>query len=234
MDPFDQLSCVYVVDDDQGVREALLRTFRHRGFRCAAFADGNAFLAAFSAETAGCLILDIRMPGMDGLHLHEEIRAIQPDFPVIFLTGHATVATAVRSLRGGAHHFLEKPVEPDILIEEVREALAVDHRHRIAAQARQSIEEKLRTLSPRELEVLDLLVNGMQTAEIARELSIVTGTVKLHRAHIMKKMGISSASQLVGMILQAGITSVLTLSDRSADDFDDRPDMAASAADAER
>ncbi|MCC5829750.1 MAG: response regulator transcription factor [Phycisphaeraceae bacterium] len=200
-------SRVYVVDDDQGMRDSLLRLLRRLEYDCQAFASAEAFLLQFTSDTNGCLILDMRMPGMDGVALHERVLAINPKFPVIFLTGHATVPLAVDSMRRGAVHFLEKPIEPTALVDIIREALSLDQSHRNRTRERQELEERLGTLSPREREVLDLLLQGQRTAGIAQTLCIAPGTVKLHRAHIMKKMGISSAAELIRRMFEAQLAA---------------------------
>lgn len=193
---------VHLVDDDDGVREALTLLLAEAGFTVRSYKSGLDFLAAPRTEQPGCIVSDIRMPGLDGLELQAKLRAGGSTAPIIFITGHGDVPMAVQALRAGALDFIEKPFDDDHLLESIKRALAVSQRIRGKESARQDIEERLATLTPRELEVLDCLMVGRPNKIIAFDLNMSMRTVEVHRARIMQKMKAGSLSELVRLVMR--------------------------------
>lgn len=195
---------VFIVDDDDAVRDALKLLMESAGLRAETYATGQAFLNACRPERAGCLVLDIRMPGLSGLELQERLSAAGISLPVIMLTGHGDVPAAVRALKAGAVDFLEKPYESERLLERIRQAIARDAEERVASDLQAEAAQRLEQLTPREREVMELVVAGKANKVIAFELHISERTVELHRGRIMRKMGVRSLPELVRLILGSG------------------------------
>lgn len=192
---------VYLVDDDADVRTAVSLLLKTEDFRVTAFPDAGELLAAVDDKTPGCLLLDVRLPDMDGLTLHRQLKARNVSMPVIFITGHGDIPMAVRAVNEGALDFLEKPFHDDALIDGVRQALALDAEQRADAAEMAQVEERLASLTPRERQVLDLLLDGQPNKLIARALDVSVRTVEIHRGHLMQKMGAKSASHLARLAL---------------------------------
>ncbi len=190
---------VFVVDDDAAMRDSLSMLIRSVGLGVQTFASAGAFLDSREADRPGCLIADIRMPGMSGLELQERLTASADHMPVIILTGHGDVSTAVRAMKSGAVDFLQKPFQAERLLELIQHALEKDAAERDAADLRTRIARRLQTLTRREGEVARLVVAGRANKVIAIELQISERTVELHRARIMKKMRARSLAELVRM-----------------------------------
>lgn len=187
---------VYLVDDDTAVCDALQLLLTASGLRVQAFSSAESFLEKYRPHDPGCLLLDIRMPGMGGLQLRDELVARKIALPIIFITAHGDIPTAVDSLKKGAVQFLVKPFDDHHLLKEVFEALAVDARMREQAAQDAIVEERLRSLTARERQVLELVLAGKTSPAIARELFITVKTVEFHRSGIMQKLGVSSLQQL--------------------------------------
>ena len=192
---------VYIVDDDASVREALAWLLRSRRLLSESFDSAEAFEQALGqAEPAApaCLLLDVRMPGASGLALFDRLveRGVAHAWPVIFLTGHASVATAVEALKRGAFDFFEKPFNDNVLMDRVEEALAASRKAATSA----AVQARLATLSTREREVLDLILAGMMNKVVADKLGISMRTVEVHRAHIFDKMQVKTAVELAGLL----------------------------------
>ncbi len=192
---------VFVVDDDPGVREGLEILVGSTGRPVETFPDAQAFLQAWDRQRPGCLVLDIRMPGMRGLQLQEQTRARRIDLPVIIITGQGDVPAAVRAMRGGAVDFIEKPFNDVILLDRIARAIAQDDRNRQERVARAQSAERLAQLTPREREVLDLLVAGKTTKQIAARLGISFQAVAAHRNRIMDKLEADNVVDLVHIAL---------------------------------
>lgn len=192
---------VYLVDDDADVRTAVSLLLKTEDFRVTAFPDAGELLAAVDDQTPGCLLLDVRLPDMDGLTLHRQLKARKVSMPVIFITGHGDIPMAVRAVNEGALDFLEKPFHDTALIDGVRQALALDAEQRADAAELAQVEERLASLTPRERQVLDLLLDGQPNKLIARALDVSVRTVEIHRGHLMQKMGAKSASHLARLAL---------------------------------
>jgi len=186
---------VCVVDDDDAMRDSLRWLLASAGYRTAVYPSAERFLACQRAQRATCLVLDVRMQGMTGLELQQELNRSGRAIPIIFITGHGDVPMAVNALKNGAFHFLEKPFDDAQLLALIEQAAAgapkLDDAQRCRAAAR------LATLTQREREVLDLVVNGRKNKQIAEELGISVKTVEAHRAHAMEKMGVGSVAELV-------------------------------------
>ena len=192
---------VHVIDDDEALRDSLRMFLANEGLEVATYATADAFLAALEPAHTGCVVTDVRMPGMSGMELLAEIAELKVALPVIVITGHADVPLAVEAMKKGAVDFLEKPFEGDVLIEVVRRALEVGRDSLENASTVQEAQVRLATLTARETEVLDRLVRGQPNKVIAFEMGISPRTVEVHRANVMKKTQAGSLSELVRMFL---------------------------------
>ena len=189
---------VYVVDDDDAVREGLQLLFESGGYAVTACADAETFLQHYDAGRPGCLILDLRMPAVSGLELQEQLSRQDPPPPIIFLTGHGSVPTAVKALQGGAVDFFQKPIaDEQQLLDRVAEALRRDQAARAAAGRRAEARELLGQLTPRETEVMEQICDGKANKVIAIDLGISERTVELHRSRVMQKLGMRSVAELI-------------------------------------
>jgi two-component system, LuxR family, response regulator FixJ len=187
---------VFVIDDDRGVRRSLTTLGRAHGLAVEAYASAEAFLAAYDPARPGCLLLDVRLVAGNGLDLQDELRRRHQALPIIVMTGYGDVPTSVRAFRGGAVDFLEKPVKPRVLLGRIRDALAIDRRHRDASCERETVLRRLTRLTSREREVAQLLVDGKRSKEIAVALGISTRTAEGHRRQVLRKMEVGSTAQL--------------------------------------
>ncbi len=183
----------HIVDDDEAIRDALSWLFESRGVKAAAWPGAEAFLADYRDDMEGCLVLDIRMPGMSGPELFDALTARRLTLPVIFLTGHGDVPMAVAAIKKGAYDFIEKPFNDNDLVNRVIEALAIDASRRKLQASRASLSSRLETLTPREREVMQLILAGKLNKQVADELDIAMRTVEVHRARVFEKMGVRSA-----------------------------------------
>ena len=202
-----QSRIVHLVDDDEAVRDSLAALLETHDFEVSTYPSGEAFLSACLASASGCLLTDIRMPGMDGLTLQERVVAAYPGLSVIVMTGHADVPLAVRAMKAGAIDFIEKPFPAPAIVDAIERALGESVRRREPAvpQPNAEIRERLASLTPREREVLDGLVAGLPNKTIAYDLGISPRTVEIHRARVMEKMRAKSLSELVRIAIQLGI-----------------------------
>jgi RNA polymerase sigma factor (sigma-70 family) len=194
---------VFVVDDDDAVREGLQWLFESVGLAVRAYASAQQFLADYDGCRRGCLVLDVRMPGMSGLELQALLAARGDALPVIILTGHADVPMAVRAMRAGAFDFIEKPFNDQLLLERIHQAIELDRRNHTARAEQEALRARLALLSAREQEVLELLLAGRSNREMAEELQISSKTVEVHRARVMEKMQAPSLAELVQFVLAA-------------------------------
>jgi len=195
---------VFVVDDDSSTRELLAWLMKKEGLAAKVFPDARSFLAAYSPDEPGCLVLDLNLPGMNGLDLQKYLNENGVSLPVIFLSGGADVPKAVRAVREGAIDFVEKPFDYKRVVALVRECIERDARSRSGQQHRRRCAERLAQLTQREREVLDLVVSGRTNKEIAEGLAISIKTVEAHRAHLMEKLGVGSVAELVQTVVAAG------------------------------
>lgn len=206
---------VHIVDDDAAVRDALRELVESAGLRAALYASAEEFLATADATLAGCLLLDLRMTGLSGLELQEQLPARGIDLPVIIITGHGDVPAAVRTLKQGAVDFVQKPFDPAALLQCIRAAMDQHACRRATQERRDASAARLAVLSPREREVLMLLAQGQVNKQIAATLGIAERTVEFHRAHIMTKTGATSVLELLQLVLaaQSGVPQPQRLSD---------------------
>ena len=195
---------IFVVDDDSAVRDALKLLLRSVGQAVETYGSAQEFLDAYNEDRAGCLVLDIRMPGMSGLELQERLNEKHSILPIIFITGHGDVPMAVEAMQAGAVDFIQKPFRDQDLIDRINQALERDSSNRAALGERNDIRRRLETLTPREREVLDLVVRGKANKVIAGDLKLSQRTVEIHRARVMEKMQASSLAHLVRMVLEVG------------------------------
>jgi len=196
---------VYVVDDDASVRAALERLLKSVEIPVKSFSSAQEFLDQATPEGSGCLIVDLRMPGMSGLDLQDQLSTRQLSLPVIFLTGYGTVPASVRAMKAGAVDFLEKPVDDQTLLDAILKALERDSRARLERAEKQAIQQRLTSLTPREYEVLTFIISGSLNKHVAAELGTTEKTIKVHRARIMEKMQCASMAELVRLAEKAGI-----------------------------
>jgi FixJ family two-component response regulator len=192
---------VYVVDDDEGMRRALSLLLNTVGYRTAAFATPKEFLQKFSADTAGCLVLDIRMPGMSGLELQQHLNRMGSMLPVIFITGHGDVPMAVQAMKEGAFEFVQKPFREQDLLDRINHALEQDKESRGNLALRADVARRIESLTPRERQVMGMVVDGAANKVIAIDLDLSERTVEIHRAKVMEKMGARSVAHLVKLQL---------------------------------
>jgi FixJ family two-component response regulator len=197
--------CVFVVDDDDAVRTSLQRLLRSAGWHVEAFASGRDFLERPPFEGTGCLLLDVRMPGMTGIDLHERMAQARMSLPVIFLTAHADVPTGVQAMKRGATDFLLKPADEEQLLNAVRRAVIWHSAERARRDQLHSFQDRVQSLTQREREVMEHVVRGRLNKQIAGDLGISEKTVKVHRAHVMVKMGTRSVAALVHLCDTAAV-----------------------------
>ena len=194
---------VYIVDDDQSVRDALGLMLSVRSYRTALFADAASFLDGYRQQWRGCLLLDLRMPDMDGLTLQRRLNEIGCDMPVIVITGHGDVESARTAFRSRAVDFLEKPLDHKRLLASIDEAFARQSARREDLAQDDSLARLLATLTPREREVMEHVVAGRHNRDIAAELEISARTVEVHKARVMQKLQVTSIPDLVRLSLRA-------------------------------
>jgi RNA polymerase sigma factor (sigma-70 family) len=195
---------VYVVDDDPEVQDSVKYLMESVGLRVQTFSSARAFLESYRDQGPCCLVLDLRMPGMSGLEMQEQLRARSIEVPVIIVTGHGDVPAAVRAMKLGAVEFLEKPCNDHALLETVQRAIDADRRDRADRRRSEPIRQALATLSHRERDVLERIVSGNSNKEVARHLGLSPKTVERHRANIMRKIGAGSLAELVTKVTMAG------------------------------
>jgi FixJ family two-component response regulator len=195
----------FLVDDDRGVLKALARLLRAAGYETRAYASPRDFVAAYDPGLPGCVILDLTMPGLDGLSLQQEVASRHPGLPVIFLTGTGDIARGVQAMKAGAVDFLTKPVNGRALLEAVERARAKDAKLRGAQSDKEVFERLIARLTPRERQVLDYVVLGRLNKQIAATLGTVEKTIKVHRGRVMAKMEVRSLAELVRLTERAGI-----------------------------
>lgn len=193
---------VFVVDDDEAVSDALSDLLGSVGRRAEVFRSARGFLDACDPERPGCVLLDIRMPGMSGLELQERLRAQGVFIPVIILTGHGDTATAVRAMKAGAFDFIEKPFNEQALLDTVERAITLDLEQRETQTKRAHVASRLSRLTAREQQILNHIVAGQSNRLIAEDLGISEKTVEAHRARVMKKTGVRTLAELVRMTVE--------------------------------
>ena len=200
-----ETAIVYVVDDDASFRKSLLRLLKAHGLAAQAYDSALDFLKSGLAARTGCIVLDVRMPGLSGLDLQEELAKAECAMPVVFLTGHGDIPMSVQAMKKGALDFLTKPVDEDVLLKAIRNALAENELRNKEAVGIGAIRTRIRTLTERELEVMRHVISGELNKQIGDRLGVVEKTIKVHRARVMEKMGVPSVAELVRLCSLAGI-----------------------------
>lgn len=196
---------VYVVDDDETIRRGITRLLKAGGLEFEAFESAKAFLAGCHPGMAGCLVLDLHMPEMSGLEVQQALARKGSSLPVIFLTGHGDIPSSVSAIKAGAEDFLTKPVRGAVLLEAINRAFARDLSERTRNAELATFHSHLELLTPREYEVLRLIVRGNLNKQIAAELGTVEKTIKVHRARVMSKLAVGSLAELVTLVERAGL-----------------------------
>lgn len=196
---------VYLVDDDPDLLKALQRLLQSAGLQATPFDSAQAFLDGHDRAAPGCLVLDLSMPGLNGLELQRELEQLNSPLPIIFLSGRGDIAATVQAMKHGATDFLTKPVDDTELLAAIQEALATDRRRRRSHDERDRIAERLAALTERERQVLQQVVAGRLNKQIAADLGTVEKTIKFHRANLMRKMGVRSVAALVKLAERASI-----------------------------
>jgi FixJ family two-component response regulator len=192
---------VYLIDDDPSVRDAVGVMLRYCGYRVEVYADAESFLAAFRDDAVGCVVADMRLPGMSGLELQARLAQRRAAIPVVIITAHGDVPTARKALLGAAVDFIEKPFEDSELREAIDKAFSLEERRLALERSERAYARKVASLSAREREVLDLAATGMHAKEIAAALGISARTVEIHKQHIMEKLGVRNIAELVRFAL---------------------------------
>jgi FixJ family two-component response regulator len=206
-EPQESVALIAIVDDDPSVRRGLQRLIRSAGWKAETFASAQEFLARPLADAPSCLVLDLQLPGLSGLHLQQRMTELGLDIPIVFLTGHGNIPASVQAMKAGAIEFLTKPVEEQNLLKAIREAIERDRRTRQQQAEIHDLRRRYESLTAREQEVMQRVISGVLNKQIAGELSITEDTVKFHRGHVMRKMCADSLADLVRMAENLGIRS---------------------------
>ncbi len=199
---------VFIVDDDAAMRKSLRWLIESVGLEVEAYESATEFLEHYQPDAVGCLLLDVRMPGMSGLDLQEHLRTQRISIPVLMVTGHADVPMAVRALKAGAFDFIEKPFNDQVLLERVQRAIEHAQRARSEHAKRAEIDKRIESLTPRERQVMEMVVNGMANKQVAAELGLSEKTIEVHRKHVMDKMEAGNVADLIRMVLSGSSMAI--------------------------
>ncbi len=194
-------TCIYIVEDDDAVRDSLTLMLESVGRQVQSYANADEFLQDYNQDMAGCIVLDIRMPGMNGMELQRKLNELNSILPIIFVTGHGDVPMAVEAMQQGAVDFVQKPYREQELLDKISQAIELDEENRNSLQQKQLILQNLQELTPREQDVLRLMVDGKANKVIAIDLDISQRTVEIHRSRVMEKLKANSLAHLVRMYL---------------------------------
>ncbi|VAX09087.1 Tetrathionate reductase two-component response regulator [hydrothermal vent metagenome] len=194
--------CIYIIDDDKGMRDSLAWLVKSDGYNAATFENAECFLDNLPGKELGCVIADIRMPGISGLELYQKLTQMEFQIPVIIITGHGDISMAVKALKDGVFDFVEKPFDDKIILDSIRMAVKFCEHHQEQHSIYEMLNDRFETLTSREKEVMDKIVLGMSNKQIAAALSISIKTVEVHRSRVMEKMQASSLAALVRMSLK--------------------------------
>jgi FixJ family two-component response regulator len=203
----DEQSVVYLIDDDESVREGIADLLRSVGHSVRPFGSVQEFTASPRSDAPGCIVLDVRLPGMSGLEFHRSLAASNINIPVIFISGHADVPMTVRAIKSGAIDFLPKPLNEQHLLDTVQAGIERDRAWRREAKVVAELRERFESLTPREREIFALMISGRRNKQIAAQVGLSEMTVKVHRSHVMQKMRANSVVDLVRMADQLGVST---------------------------
>ena len=198
-------SIIHVVDDDASFRTAVTRLLRAAKYEVRGYASASEFLDSDPCAAPGCILLDLRMPGVSGFDLQQSLAQLDERLPVVFLTGHGDIPASVRAMKAGAVDFLTKPVRREALLRTIQNALARDDTERASRSVLRELRARYESLTPREREVFALVVSGKLNKQVAADLGTVERTIKAHRAKIMEKMEVESLAELVSVAIQLGL-----------------------------
>ena len=202
----DSAQTVFVVDDDASVRKSLVRLLKSMGYSAKPYASATEFLEDWCRDPRpGCLVLDVELPGLNGLELQDQLRSSATPIPIVFITGHGDIPMSVRAMRAGAVDFLAKPFQDEHLLRAVQEAIARDQERHAELAEREAVAGLFATLTPREREVMSLVVRGLPNKQIATELGTSEKTIKVHRGRVMEKMEVQSVADLVRASQKLGL-----------------------------
>ncbi len=193
---------VFLVDDDEAVRDSLALLMKSVALTSRSFSSADEFLAEYDPESPGCLVLDIRMPGMSGMELQQKLIEMRAILPIIFITGHGDIPMAVEAMQRGAVDFIPKPFRDHELLDRINKALEDDRKNRDTLVEREEVEKRVGKLTPREKQDMELVVQGKANKVIAGDLEVSQRTVEIHRARVMEKMQSRSVAHLVRMVMQ--------------------------------
>jgi two-component system, LuxR family, response regulator FixJ len=196
---------IFVIDDDASVRKSLSRLLDSVGFSTETFPSADQFLKRERFEGIGCIVLDVRMPGLSGMDLQDELNKADYSMPIIFITGHGDIPMSVQAMKKGAVDFLPKPFDEDQLLDALRKAIEKDMHAKAERAGARDILGRMEQLTPREYEILQYLITGMLNKQVAFKLGIAEKTVKIHRSRVFEKLGTRSVAELVRMAEKAGI-----------------------------
>jgi len=196
---------VYVIDDDESMRRSVKRLLKSHGFEAETFSSAGDFLSLERAAGPACLVLDLSLPGMSGIDLQKEMEKRKIDLPIVFITGYGDIPTSVEAMKGGAVDFLTKPFNTKALLEAIARAMARARGDEKRRLQRTAVEKRIGALTPRELEVMRLVIKGMLNKQIASQLGTSIKTIKVHRSRVMQKMEAESVADLVRLAAKAGI-----------------------------
>lgn len=199
----DILQTIFIVDDDEDVRDSLVELFGSLGLQAKSYESATGFLDDYNSEESGCLLTDVRMPGMSGIELQQKLNENEVIIPVVIMTGHGDVQMAVQAMKDGAYEFLQKPFRDQELIDCISKALAQDKTNRIELRKKRALQDRIDSLTARECEVVNKVMEGKANKKIARELDISDRTVEIHRSHAMEKLSVKSVAELVKIMLSA-------------------------------
>lgn len=199
------MSVVFIIDDDASVRKSLSRLLTAMGFRTETFGSAEDFLARGRYDGVGCLVLDVRMPGLTGMELQDELAKADCSLPIVFITGHGSIPMGVTAMKRGAVDFLPKPFDDDQLLEAVTSAIEKHREGRKLQSDKSDISRRITLLSPREYEIFRYIITGMLNKQIGYRLNISEKTVKVHRGRVMEKLGATSVAELVRLAEKAGV-----------------------------